>query len=105
MRGRCKIGLKVNGLCTSRHLTQYLPTGVSTVRIRLRRSFPLLVPWCSILVLGHFGVTVRSSELPLLGLPRNQKEKKSCGRLQDFSYQKLKIEQVFEIITAANLTR
>ncbi len=62
VRGRWKIGLKVDGLCKSRHLTQYLPTGVSMVRIRLRRSFPLLAWWCALLVLGHSGITARSSE-------------------------------------------
>ncbi len=56
------IGLKVDGLCTSRCLTQYLPTGMSTVRIRLRRSFPLLAWWCSILALTHSKVTTWSSE-------------------------------------------
>ncbi len=55
--GRWKIGLKVDGLCTSRRLTQYFTTGVSTIRIRLRRSFPLLAWWCAILVLGHSSIT------------------------------------------------
>ncbi len=43
-------------------LTQYLPTGVSTVRIRLRRTFPLLGRWYAILALGHSGVTAWSGE-------------------------------------------
>ncbi len=36
--------------------------GVSTVRIRLRRTFPLLGQWCAILALGHSGVTAWSGE-------------------------------------------
>ncbi len=62
VRGRWKIGFMVDGLCTSRRLTQYLPTGMSTVLIRLRQSFPLLAWWCSILALGHSGITAQSSE-------------------------------------------
>ncbi len=100
MRGRWKIGLKVDSLCTSQRLTQYLLTGVSTVCIRLRRSFPLLAWWCAILLLGHSGVTAWSSEsgasYHYRDLPGTKKKKKneSRSRLQDFIFRKLKIEQV-----------
>ncbi len=40
--GQRKVGLKVDGLCTSQSLTQYLPTRVSTVRI----DDDLLHCWC-----------------------------------------------------------
>ncbi len=43
-------------------MTPYLPTGVSTVRIRLRQSFPVLTWWCSLVVLRHAGVNMRASK-------------------------------------------
>ncbi len=81
VRGRWKIGLKVDGLCTSRRLTQYLPTGVSTVRIRLKTIFSTV----GVVVLEtgakpfrrNCAVQWKWRELPLPGLPRNQKEKKT----------------------------
>ncbi len=76
-----------------------ISTGVSTVRIHLRRSIPLLAWWCAILVLGHSSVTVRSSESGASYHYWNcsgtkKKKNKSRGRLQDFIFQKLKSEQV-----------
>ncbi len=62
LRGRLKTGLKVDGFCKLWRATPFLLTGVSTVRIRIRWSLPVLVWWCSSVVLRHAGVSTRSSQ-------------------------------------------